>query len=92
VLNKKHLRWVAARDAGLIAARLLLRGQTNFIKSVWKFNSVYDAALLLKDHQQPVRYEIPLPPASPQTVRANTLYIHEPRRRSAPAGAGGAAS
>jgi hopanoid C-3 methylase len=85
VLNKKHLRWVAARDAGLTAARLLLRGKTNFIKSVWKFNSVYDAALLLKDHQQPVRYEIPLPPVPPQTVRANTLYIHEPRRRSAPA-------
>ncbi len=83
VLNKKHLRWVAMRDASRTALKLLLRGQTNFIKSVWKFNSVYDAKLLLADHQQLVHYEIPLPPTASPRVAANRLYIHEPRRRHA---------
>src|SRR5262249_57672895 len=69
VLNKKHLRWVAMRDAALIALRLLLRGQTNFVKSVWKFNSVYDSALLLADHRHSVNYQIHLPPPAPQAVK-----------------------
>jgi hypothetical protein len=83
VLNKKHLRWTAMRDASRTAAKLLLRGQTNFVKSIWKFNSVYDAKLLLADHRQSVRYEIPLPPAAAPRVAASSLYIHEPRRRAA---------
>ena len=45
-----------------IAARLLVRGQTNFVKSLFKLNSVYRPELLLADHARPVAYEIPLPP------------------------------
>ncbi|MBV8650257.1 MAG: hopanoid C-3 methylase HpnR, partial [Alphaproteobacteria bacterium] len=36
VLNKKHLGWAAMRDVGLIAGKLLLRGQLNFLKMIWK--------------------------------------------------------
>jgi len=54
VLNRKHLG---------LAARLLLRGQTNFVRMLWKFNSVYNPARQLADHRQPVRYQMRLPAA-----------------------------
>ncbi len=81
VLNTKHLKWSAARQSAAIIARLLLRGQTNFVKSIWKFNSVYDPALLLADHHRPIRYELPSPPPPQQRVHPTSLYIHATRGR-----------
>ena len=77
VLNRKHLGWAALRATADIAARLLMRGQTNFLRMLWKFNSVFDPALQLADHARPVRYELPPPPA-PAATRANPrdLYVH----------------
>jgi hopanoid C-3 methylase HpnR len=76
VLARKHLGarqiWGAARNV----ARLLARGQTNFVRMLFKFNSVYDPALQLADHAQPVRYEIPLPPPSRTKASPDELYVH----------------
>jgi len=83
VLGMKHLGWSALKDAAGIIARLLLRGQTNFARSMWKFNSVFDAKLLLADHQRPVEYEIPLPPKADQNAKGQTLYILKPHGRGA---------
>ena len=77
ILNSKHLGWSAVRDAASLAAGRLLHGQTNFVKMLWKFNSVYNPKLQIADHARPVEYEIPLPPAPQQTVDPNLLYIHE---------------
>jgi hypothetical protein len=46
---------------------------------IWKFNSVYRPDLQLADHQQPIRYEINLPPACSGTVNRDHLYIHTNR-------------
>ncbi len=81
VLAQKHLSWRTLGEAGRITTRLLLRGQTNFAKSLFKFNSVYNPALLLADHAHPVDYEIPLPPAPQATVRRDELFIHRHRER-----------
>jgi hopanoid C-3 methylase HpnR len=78
VLNRKHLSWSALRQVGFLAGRLLLQGQTNFVKSLWKFNSVYNAARLLDDHHQPLRYEIPHRPAA-TGVKREDLYVHSQR-------------
>src|SRR3546814_11035552 len=43
VLNMKHLGWRGLRGAAANAARLALRGQTNFLRMLWKFNGVYNA-------------------------------------------------
>jgi hopanoid C-3 methylase len=60
----------------------LLRGQTNFVKSLFKLNSVYRPDLLLADHQVPVAYEVPKPTRAPADELARTaLYIHAPRGR-----------
>jgi len=75
VLNRKHLGWHAMREVGLLAGSLLLRGQTNFVKSLWKFNSVYNAERLLNDHRQPLRYEIPRRPPRAD-VKREDLYVH----------------
>src|ERR1700704_3337922 len=42
VLSRKHLGVSALRGAISTIVPLLLRGQTNFVKSIWKFNSVYN--------------------------------------------------
>jgi len=62
--------------------RHLLRGQTNFLRMIWKFNSVYRPDLQLADHSQPIKYEINLPPPSTPKVERDALYIHQSRGRS----------
>jgi len=81
VLNKKHLGWAAVKEVAKIATGHLLRGQTNFVKSLWKFNSGYNPNLLLSDHEQPVKYEISSPPPPQEKVDPRIMYIHAPRGR-----------
>jgi magnesium-protoporphyrin IX monomethyl ester (oxidative) cyclase len=83
-IYRKHLHWSRMRLVGGISARLLARGQTNFVKSLFKLNSVYRPDLLLADHQRPVSYEIPLQPAAPVAARGvgRSLYVHAPRGRA----------
>lgn len=76
VLNKKHLGWSALKHTATTAAGHLLRGQTNFIKMLWKFNSVYNSKLQLSDHQRPVKYQMALPLEPQETVNPKLLYIH----------------
>ena len=83
VIYRRHLDWRQLWDGSGVAARLLLRGQTNFVKSLFSLNSVYRPELLLADHAVPVVYEIPLPPqaAGEQRRRGAALYVHAPRGR-----------
>ena len=80
---RKHLDWRQLWEAGGIVARLLARGRTNFIKSLFALNLVYRPEVLLADHAAPVAYEIPLPPRRIGEDRPapQSLYIHPPRGR-----------
>jgi hopanoid C-3 methylase len=79
---RKHLDWRQLWDAGGVVARLLLRGQTNFVKSLFKLNQVYRPELLLADHRLPVAYEIPAPPqTSLGSPAPASIYVHAPRGR-----------
>lgn len=82
ILNRKHLGWNALKSTARIAAGHLLRGQTNFVKMLWKFNSVYDPRLQLADHARPVLYEMPLPPKRTSGMQTDLLYIHRARGRA----------
>jgi hopanoid C-3 methylase HpnR len=81
VLNRKHLGarqlWGTARHV----VRLLARGQTNFLKMLFKFNSVYNPALQLADHARTVRYEMSPPPPPRAKVDPALLYVHRSRGR-----------
>src|SRR5581483_9267986 len=79
VLNMKHLGFAALKGTALHAARLLLRGQTNFVRMLWKFNGVFNPRRQLADHQRPVVYEMRLPPPVEVPDR-NRLYVLRPAR------------
>jgi hopanoid C-3 methylase len=81
ILNQKHLGWRALRSTAGIAAGHLLRGQTNFVKMLWKFNSVYNPQLQLADHARPVVYQMPLPPMHATEVNHDLLFIHRAQGR-----------
>jgi hopanoid C-3 methylase HpnR len=54
VLNAKHLGAGQLWDTMRKVTSLLARGQTNFVKMLFKFNSVYNPKLQLADHERPV--------------------------------------
>ena len=81
VLNHKHLGWAALKSTAWIAAGHLLHGQTNFVKMLWKFNSVYNPKLQLADHAQPLTYHMPLPRKQAPGLDSDLLYIHRPQGR-----------
>jgi hopanoid C-3 methylase len=82
VLNAKHLGWEALKGTMKIAAGHLLRGQTNFIKMLWKFNSVYNPNLQLADHERPVKYNMSIPSAPRTANDPGLLYIHRGKGRA----------
>ena len=78
VLNRKHLGLAGLCGAASIAARCLLRGQTNFVRMLWRFGHVYNAERQVADHQRPVSYQMRPPTKSDTRIAKNTLYVHTP--------------
>ena len=78
ILNRKHLGWAALRETFWLSTKLLAKGQTNFIRMLWKFSSVYNPDRQLADHRQTVKYEMSLPRISLEPLVKNSLYIHHP--------------
>jgi len=76
VLNRKHLGFAALRGTAALAARLMLRGQTNFIRSLWRWSRVYSADRQHGDHLRPVTYAMRPPAAPVATPRARDLFVH----------------
>ena len=78
ILFRKHMGWQALRSCASIAAGHLMRGQTNFVKTLWKFGGQYNVQKLLKDHQEETRYPIALPARKAEKVDARSLYVLRP--------------
>jgi len=82
VLARKHLGVAALAKTTGIVARQLLRGQTNFVRMIWKFDKVYNADRQYSEHQREVKYLLPPPADHPvASPDRNDLYIHSPQRR-----------
>lgn len=77
VLNVKHLGFRILWETVGLAVRFLLRGQTNFVRMLFRFSSVFNPGRLLMDHQRPVRYEMRLPEdeIDRKTTDPNTLLF-----------------
>jgi len=61
-----------------------LRGQTNFAKSLFRFNGVFNPERLLADHAQICRYDVPLPPGAKGVRDRRELYVLEQARNDRP--------
>jgi hopanoid C-3 methylase len=79
VLNRKHLGWGALWRYGKPAVTALARGQTNYVRMLWKFRLLNDPARLYADHSRPVTYEM-RPPRLLATAKPtkDDLFIHLP--------------
>lgn len=86
VLNQKFMGWVAlGRTVGL-ALGLLAQGQTNFVKMLWKFNSVYNHQRQIADHHREVRYPMQFPKEKKKKVEPTELYVIQPQSLSRESG------
>jgi hopanoid C-3 methylase HpnR len=78
VLNRKHLGLAALWGTFDQVVRLLLRGQTNFVRMLWKFNRVYHAERQYADHFRAVKYTLSPPDPHAAKPSAAQLYVHAP--------------
>ncbi len=78
VLNRKHLGFTALRQTLGLAFGLLLQGQTNFLRMLWKFNGVYHPERQYADHCQPVSYGLQPPAAGASRPSSAQLHVHAP--------------
>jgi len=81
VLNRKHLGWGAIARYGGPLVRALARGQTNYLKMLWKFASVYNAERQFSDHARPVSYTMRPRRLRTGKLTAAELYVHQPATR-----------
>jgi hopanoid C-3 methylase len=82
VLARKHLGVAALAKTTGIVARQLLRGQTNFVRMIWKFDKVYNADRQYSEHLREVEYLLPPPEERPSAAPdRKELYVHAPARR-----------
>jgi magnesium-protoporphyrin IX monomethyl ester (oxidative) cyclase len=80
VLNRKHLGFAALYGVGKIALELLLHGQTNFLRMLWKFRQVYNPERQYADHFRDVSYTLhPPPPHGTTRLQPAALYVHAPQ-------------
>ena len=86
VMFTKHMGWAAIKDLSKVIGGNIMRGQTNFVRNLWKFDEVYDPNLQLADHKMPVKYQMKPPVRDTQFVSAKalskSLYVHEPLGRA----------
>ncbi|MGH2913442.1 MAG: hopanoid C-3 methylase HpnR [Solirubrobacteraceae bacterium] len=76
VIARKHLGARVAVGALRAILGQLAHGQTNFLTSLWKFNSVYDARRQHADHGREVHYELPAPTPDQAAPARADLYVH----------------
>lgn len=81
VLARKHLGAKALYHTARIAASNASRGQTNFVRMLWKFPQVYNVDRQCAEHAAPARYLMPEPPSHPvASPEREKLYVHVPLR------------
>ena len=75
ILGRKHLKRASFRTAARETFKRLRRGQMNFVKMIWKYNSVYDPKRQYSDHFREVKYSMS-PPPNAQKPALESIYIH----------------
>jgi hopanoid C-3 methylase len=76
IINAKFMGWRTAVDVSRILAGQLVRGQTNFLRMLFRFAQVYNAERFYQDHQQPVSYHLRPPEAYSRKPNPQDLLVH----------------
>lgn len=77
ILSRKHLGLKTLKGAAFTAAECLSRGQTNFVRMLFKFSSVYNAQRQASEHGRKARF-LMTPPHAAASQAGRSLYVHAP--------------
>ncbi|HWZ58508.1 MAG TPA: hopanoid C-3 methylase HpnR [Gemmatimonadaceae bacterium] len=77
IINRKFMGWRTAFAVARILAGQLAHGQTNFLRMLFKFSSVYNARRQFADHFQPVVYQMRRPEQYARIPAMREVVVHE---------------
>jgi hopanoid C-3 methylase HpnR len=77
IINRKFMGWRTAFAVARILAGQLAHGQTNFLRMLFKFSSVYNAKRQFADHFQPVVYQMRRPEQYARIPAMREVVVHE---------------
>jgi hopanoid C-3 methylase HpnR len=76
IINRKFMGWRTAVAVSRILAEQLLRGQTNFLRMLFKFSAVYNAERQAADHRRAVRYHMRRPEEYSRIPAMRDVLVH----------------
>ena len=77
IINRKFMGWRTAAAVSKILAGQLVRGQTNFLKMLFKFSKVYNVDRFHADHFGGRQVRDAPPGGLPSQAQAQELLVHE---------------
>jgi hopanoid C-3 methylase HpnR len=76
IINRKFMGWRTAVAVSRILAGQLARGQTNFLRMLFKFSKAYNPERFYADHFQEVKYSMRRPSEYGRKVKPQDLLVH----------------
>jgi hopanoid C-3 methylase len=86
IINRKFMGWRTAVTVSRILAGQLARGQTNFLRMLFKFSGAYNVARFHADHFREVTYALRRPAEYGRQLQPRDLLVHADVRCSPRAG------
>jgi magnesium-protoporphyrin IX monomethyl ester (oxidative) cyclase len=76
IINRKFMGWKTAVGVSKLLAGQLLRGQTNFLRMLFKFSKAYNPDRFYADHLKEVKYSMRGPSQYGRKVKPQDLLVH----------------
>ncbi len=76
IINRKFMGWRTAVALSRILTGQLARGQTNFLKMLFKFSKAYNVDRFYEDHFREVKYSMRRPSEYKQKMKPQDLLVH----------------
>jgi magnesium-protoporphyrin IX monomethyl ester (oxidative) cyclase len=79
IINRKFMGWRTAMAVSRILMGQLARGQTNFLRMLFKFSKAYNVDRFHGDHFKEVKYSMRRPTQYKKKMAPQDLLVHLPR-------------
>ncbi len=76
IINRKFMGWRTAMAVSKILAGQLMRGQTNFLRMLFKFSSAYNVDRFYADHFKDVKYSMRRASEYGKKISPRELMVH----------------